>query len=75
MDFFRAYVEDANGVRTLRPPGARGGEHGPAGWATAIDPDDAVGRPDGPDRVRRPPTSGGASTVEAAVDDVRITRP
>ena len=61
-------------VADARPPGARRREHRPAGVGTAIDPDDALGRADGPDRVRgRRPR--GASTVEAAVDDVRITRP
>ena len=73
-DYFRAYVEDASGYRTL----VRQVRGGPTTrrpiWSTATIP---MTRWAG-QTVRivfAAADRGRASTVEAAVDDVRITRP
>jgi hypothetical protein len=73
MDWLRAYVEDASGVRTRVSRSSADGTR-TAQLGDRHDPDDGLGRPDGPDRVRgRRPRA--RSTVEAGIDDIRITRP
>lgn len=73
-DYFRAYVEAANGTRTLvRQERGAANTDLPA-WATASIPM----TPWAGQTVRivfAAADLGSASTVEAAVDDVRITRP
>jgi aminopeptidase S len=73
-DYFRAFVEDANGVRTMVRQEVGAANNDRPTWTTASIP---MTRWAGQtvrivfaaaDRAR-------ASTVEAAVDDVRITRP
>ena len=74
MDWLRAYVEDANGVRTrvFQELGAMNTDL--PSWATATIPM----TPWAGQTVRivfQAADRGGASTIEAAVDDVRISRP
>ena len=73
-DWFRAYVEDANGVRTLVRQELGAANIDRPSWATASIP---MTRWAG-QTVRivfQAADRANASTVEAAVDDVRITRP
>ena len=74
MDWFRAYVEDANGVRTrvFQELGAMNTDL--PSWATATIPM----TPWAGQTVRivfEAADLGRASTVEAGIDDIRITRP
>jgi hypothetical protein len=73
-DYFRAYVEDANGVRTLVRQELGAANTDLPAWASATIPM----TPWAGQTVRivfAAADLGRASTVEAAVDDVRITRP
>ena len=73
-DWFRAYVEDAGGVRTLVRQELGAANVDTPGWATASIPM----TPWAGQTIRivfAAADNGRASTVEAAVDDVRITRP
>lgn len=73
-DYFRAWVEDANGVRTLVRQELGAPNTDRPSWATASIPM----TPWAGQTVRivfAAADRGKASTVEAAVDDVRITRP
>ena len=74
MDYFRAYVEDANGVRTLVRQELGAANTDLPTWTTAsISMTRWAGK-----TVRivfAAADLGRASTIEAAVDDVRITRP
>jgi hypothetical protein len=73
-DYFRAYVEDANGVRTLVRQERGAANTDLPSWATAT----ISMTPWAGQTVRivfAAADLGPASTVEAAVDDVRITRP
>jgi carboxypeptidase T len=73
-DYFRAFVEDSNGIRTkVRQELGAATTDGPT-WTTVSVPM----TPWAGQTVRivfAAADRGGASTVEAAVDDVRITRP
>lgn len=74
MDYFRAYVEDASGVRTLVRQELGAANTDLPTWTTATIPM----TPWAGQTVRivfAAADLGRASTVEAAVDDVRITRP
>ena len=73
-DFFRAFVEDDAGVRTLVRQELGAANVDLPSWATASIPM----TPWAGQTVRivfQAADRGGASTIEAAVDDVRITRP
>ncbi len=73
-DFFRAFVEDEAGVRTLVRQELGAANIDLPSWATASIPM----TPWAGQTVRivfQAADRGGASTIEAAVDDVRITRP
>jgi hypothetical protein len=74
MDHFRAYVEDAAGVRTLVRQELGAANTDLPAWTTATIPM----TPWAGQTIRivfSAADLGRASTVEAAVDDVRITRP
>jgi len=73
-DYFRAYVEDANGVRTLVRQELGAANTDLPAWATATIPM-TVWAGQTVRIVFAAADLGAPSTVEAAVDDVRITRP
>ncbi|MBA2373310.1 MAG: hypothetical protein H0V74_03785, partial [Chloroflexi bacterium] len=73
-DWFRAYVEDAAGVRTLVREELGAANSDVPAWASAVVPL----TPWAGQTIRivfKATDAAGGSTVEAAVDDVRVTRP
>ena len=74
-DWFRVWVEAADGTRTLVREELGAAERRRRRLGVGPGRDRPVGRADGADRHRRPPTAARDSLVEAAVDDVRIERP